>query len=353
MCKFVEIIQAMHLYPGRSFGNLLKTVILLFSCILTPCMQNHASVSPRKYRTPVVFPADLFSLLINGDTPMGNFQSITIPLKRAGRLFLIEARIDDQEGNLIFDTGATELVLNRTYFRKYAAREKPTGGGVTGTTNKVSRISVKRLQISDLYYENLRADLCDLGHIENRRGVKILGLFGLNMITGFEVVFDARNSQLQLNRVDRNGNRLNPAPSGIKYDFTQNMETMNSILVLKGKIGEKFLSFVLDTGAETNVINKHSSKNVLRTIQITHRTSLGGVDAANVEVLSGTMNDFKLGNHQLGPMETIVTDLDAMSESYGRTIDGMLGFEFWQKGIFCINFNKNEMSFSLGKGVNK
>jgi hypothetical protein len=41
---------------------------------------------------------------------------LTIPLKSAGRLFMIEAIIDNQSGNLIFDSGATGLVMNRTYF---------------------------------------------------------------------------------------------------------------------------------------------------------------------------------------------------------------------------------------------
>src|SRR5512138_3041409 len=41
----------------------------------------------------------------------------TIPLKRAGRLFMIEVVIDGITGNLIFDTGASKLVLNSTYFR--------------------------------------------------------------------------------------------------------------------------------------------------------------------------------------------------------------------------------------------
>ncbi|HNW53091.1 MAG TPA: hypothetical protein PKN21_02430, partial [Bacteroidales bacterium] len=37
---------------------------------------------------------------ILSDEPLGDFQSITIPLKRAGRLFLIEAQVDGQIGNL-------------------------------------------------------------------------------------------------------------------------------------------------------------------------------------------------------------------------------------------------------------
>ena len=45
--------------------------------------------------------------------------SILIPLKRAGNLFLIEARIDTMVGNFIVYLGAPYLVLNATYFRDY------------------------------------------------------------------------------------------------------------------------------------------------------------------------------------------------------------------------------------------
>jgi hypothetical protein len=353
MLIFVEIYSVMNGIPGRRRNFLVTTALLFFSCILIPCITNHASVPPYTYKTQIVSVLSLPFPLLNGDTPMGNFQSITIPLKRAGRLFLIEAIIDNQEGNLVFDTGSSGLVLNKTYFRKYVADEKTAGGGVTGSVGKVSQIQVKRIQISNLYYEKVLADVSDLGHIENRRGVKILGLFGLNMIQGFEVIFDANNNQLQLIRVDRNGNHLSPSPSSMKYDFTHKIETFHNILLLKGKIGEKPLNFCLDTGAETNVLSSHVSKNVMHTIQINRRSSLSGAGAATTEVLYGTMSDFICGNHQLGAMETIITDLDYMSEAYGRTIDGMLGYDFWEKGIFCINFEKNEISICIGKGVKK
>jgi hypothetical protein len=339
--------------PVKGITGLVAVASMLLLCILLPLPENHAGIVPVNTKIFTPFHVSLFDLLYTGDEPMGNFQSITIPLKRAGRLFLIEAKVDDQEGNLVFDTGSSGLVLNKTYFRKYVSNEKPAGGGVTGSLGKVSQIYVKRLQISNLYYEKVSADITDLGHIENRRGVKILGLFGLNMITGFEVIFDAGNSQLQLIRVDKKGSRLSPLSSNIKYDFTQKIETFNNILLLKGRIGEKTLNFCLDTGAETNVISSHVSKNVMSTIQINRRSSLTGAGSATTEVLYGTMNDFKFANYQIGSMETIVTDLEAMSDAYGKTIDGMLGFDFWQKGVYCINFGKNEISISVGKGQRK
>lgn len=283
------------------------------------------------------------------DEPLGLFSTITIPLKRAGRLFLIETTIDGQSGNLIFDTGASGLVLNKTYFRKYAAFEKNTGGGITGEMAKVEHIKVGRIDISDLYYENVPADLADLSHIENRRNIKVLGLMGINLIRQFEVTFDALHNELVLSRVDKAGNRLEPAKPGLNFDYRQKIDTQHDIILIEGRIGEKVLTFCLDTGAETNVLSAGLPKKVMSTVQITRRSNMVGSGSRGVEVLYGTMRELMFSKHQFGEMETVVRNMEAMSEAYGCTIDGMLGFDFWQKGIFCINFYTNEISFSMNK----
>jgi predicted aspartyl protease len=295
----------------------------------------------------------LISFLLNDD-PLGDISTLNIPLKRAGRLYLIEAKVDDQTGNFVFDTGATGLVLNSTYFRKYTGYEKPlASGSIIGSSTGIKRIAINRIEVGALYYKNIEADLADLGHIENRRGVKILGLFGLNMIDNFEVIFDARNNQLQLYLLDKEGNRLDTKNGDQKFDYTQKLDLHKKIMLLQGQVGDKLLNFCLDTGAETNVIDSHLPKKVLHTIQINRRSNLQGANAGNVEVLYGTMNELKLGEKQLGSMETIITSLERMSEAYGCTIDGMLGYDFWYKGVFCINFGKGTISFSLWKGGNQ
>jgi len=336
----------------------MNTIFIRVICILTVvfCLLSKricADIPPGNYSPQVTITEPVWQFPPMSDDPLGDFESITIPLKRAGRLYLIEARIDDQVGNLIFDTGASGLVLNKTYFRKYAAFEKSAGGGITGVSDKIYRTVVKRIDISGMYYEDVAADLTDLGHIENRRGVKILGLFGLNMIGQFEVVFDAISSELHLYRTDKQGNRLSSVASGFKFEMTQNMETNHNIMLIKGKIGDKVLNFCLDTGAESNVISSDVPKKVMSTIQISRRSGMGGAGAAAVEVLYGTMKEFEFGNHQFCIMRQVVTNLGGMGEANGCSIDGMLGYDFWQKGIFCFNFRKNEISFSVMKGEKK
>jgi predicted aspartyl protease len=279
----------------------------------------------------------------------GNAVGVTIPLKRAGRLFLLEGTINNIVGNFILDTGASGLVLNTTYFRNAIAVDDEEGGGVTGSTQAVTRTNIRQLAISDLVYTNIPADVTPLGHLENRRGVKILGLFGMSLLKNLEMVIDVRNNELQIYRLDKNGNRPGPASPAVNYDIVQKLREVQNVMFVTATIGGKRLDFCLDTGAESNVISISSGKQVMNTVTITRRSGLSGVGENRGEVLYGTLNEFYMGTKTLVPMETIVCSLTAMSRKYGCPIDGMLGYDFFAKGKIYINLVKKEMGVCLRK----
>jgi predicted aspartyl protease len=257
-------------------------------------------------------------------------------------------------GNFILDTGASGLVLNKTYFRNSRVVDDEEGGGVTGSTPAIERINVKRLLISELSYSNIPADVTPLGHLENRRGVKILGLFGMSLLKNLELVIDIRNNEVQIYKLDNKGNRLIPGSPAAKYDIIQKIAEFRNVMFVKASIGGKILDFCLDTGAESNVLSIDANKKVLGTVTITRRSNLNGVGENRGEVLYGTLNEFLMGNNrQMIPMETIVCSLADMSRKYGFHIDGMLGYDFFAKGKISINLVKNEMGISLRKEENK
>ncbi|HLO91936.1 MAG TPA: pepsin/retropepsin-like aspartic protease family protein [Lentimicrobium sp.] len=293
------------------------------------------------------------SVLLKTDKPVNNFNSVVIPLKRAGRLFLIEAEIDGQNGNLVFDTGASGLVLNRTYFRNYLGITKVSGGGISGTVGEISNVTAGSINVSGLYYDNVQADMADLGHIEDRRGVKILGLFGLSMLNDMEVAFNAADNELRFTKIDKNGNYLSPDITATKYDNISEMVVSHNIMIIKGNIGDKVLSFCLDTGAEINVVHYDLPKKILSTIDIRRQSGMGGSGNGTVKALYGVMNDFRFANHQFAKMDAAIINLTSMSEAYGFNIDGMLGYDFWQQGEFCFNSRKHQISFNIKKGGTK
>lgn len=279
--------------------------------------------------------------------PLGDFESITIPLKRAGRLLLIETQVDGQSGNFVFDTGATGLVLNRTYFREYKAMNVETAHGITGRVGLVERIKVDRIDIGDLYYVNQTADMADLGHIENQRGVRILGLFGFDMIKGFEIEIDFAGNQLRLHRITKKGAKLDASSQSFKPDCVLPIIGRRDVVIVKGLIGENELNFCLDTGAETNAISARVGDEVLNEVSITRRTNLRGAGSSRREVLFGQLNQLTVGPKQFSSLDVVITPLDHLSEAYGTRIDGMLGFSFLENCIVCINLRKKEVGFKF------
>jgi hypothetical protein len=261
---------------------------------------------------------------------------------------MIEARVDGQKGYLVFDTGASGLVLNKTYFRDHIATTSADSKGITGSVD-AETITADSVEFAGMMYTHLSAGRANLGHIENRRGVKVLGLFGFSLFRSFEVIIDTQKSQIYLFKTDASGNRLAKQRSEFIADYNQKIEVQNNVLFLKGNIGGKSLKFCFDTGAETNVIDKNSSKAVLNTVTITRRTNLRGVGNESNEVLFGNMTEFKLDKTLISNMETVLMSLENLSEAYGTHIDGMLGYDFISKGVFCINFAKKQLAISFHK----
>lgn len=327
----------------------MKISIVVLICILSFPLSGHskrASISVTSYLSIVKTAGNNYTIAPGIDV-------LTIPLKRVGNLFMIDANVDNQIGNLIFDTGAMGLVLNKTYYRNHVIEDSQPSNGINGSISNVSYVNIDRLEFSDLTFKNTRADLTDLGHIENRRKVKILGLLGLSLIKDFEIIIDVNNSQLQLFRIDKKGNRLNKTEKSFQSDITQPIQSTNNIIFLKGMIGGKKLNFCMDTGSETNVISNRSSKEVLKSITITRRSSLQGSGSKKSEVFYGTMNNFVYINKELTGMETIITNLDNLCEAYGVQIDGVLGYDFLNKGSVCINLNKKQLGICFLKTEKK
>jgi len=277
--------------------------------------------------------------------------SFTIPLKRAGNLILLEADVDGMPGNLILDTGSKALVLNSIYFRDERITGTMLAGGITGTTSDVSNSRIRNLQVSELSFRNLVANLTDLGHIENARGVRVLGFFGLNMLSGFEVVIDLYNSVLELHRLNSRGHPVTERRHAPAFDLEIPIKVESDIVFMEGEISGRRLLFCLDTGAESNVLGSHLPNRVLETVSVFRRAILRGVGSQNVEVLYGQVNELNIGNTVITDMGAIITNLHTMSKTFGVPIDGMLGSDFLEKGVFHINLRRKRIGITLYKDV--
>ncbi len=281
--------------------------------------------------------------------PLGDFNSLVIPIKRAGKLILLDAIIDSIPGNLILDTGSAGIVLNSIYFRGKTQSSNLVSGGVTGSLGAVSKLQINKLEFSGVYYHDIDVNLADLGHLEAARKVKILGFFGLGIFKEFEVVVDLANNQIELYRLNKYGDRIEKSATQDKFDLSVPVYNYNDVLFVEGKIASKRLTFCLDTGAESNVLHSYLSNKALETLTITRRSILRGASKQKVETYYGVMNDFKIDGFSVSGMETLVTNLNPMSEAFGLQIDGMLGCDFFERGVFCFNMQHQTMNIQFYK----
>ena len=104
------------------------------------------------------------------------------------------------------------------------------------------------------------------------------------------------------------------------------------------------MNWILDTGAETNVVDAWSKKKVIRDFVVNRRINLVGSTGEKQEILLGVMPETSVGNISFPMQQTIVTSMQELSETCSLYIDGILGYSFLSQGIFTINFVKKEFS---------
>jgi len=329
-----------------------KIRFILFAFFLIFGFQTRGMISSEKsFTSSSLFYKTIFLRSSRGYVSINDEQinHYSIALKRAGRLIILDAIIDGVSGNLILDTGSAELVLNSIYFRDSNRRTQLTAGGITGSTGVVSATKTDSIRIAELNFSNQRANVTDLGHIEKARNIKVLGFFGLKMLNDFEVMIDLKNNYLELHRLHFSGRRMNDKMELPVYDLELDARVQQSVFFIEGTINRKKLTFCLDTGAETNVIGNHLPDKVLNTVSILRRSEMSGAGNRKIEVLHGIMNDFIISRKKIKGMNILITNMYKMSKFYGVRIDGMLGCDFLEKGVFYINLKKEMIGIVLNE----
>jgi predicted aspartyl protease len=281
--------------------------------------------------------------VVNSDTP-----SCIIPFSRAGNLIVVKARVDTSEGNFILDTGAPGLILNMTYFRQYLSSSHTIdeSGGITGAVSTSSPTEVAVLSLGPIKYSRIEADRINLGHIENSKGIKILGLLGMQLFKRFEMIIDYENNLIHLHLINKREVRT------YKNDMLKDTSAYNEFpidikdnkLYTYGEMAGKKLTFIIDTGAESNVLDSRLSDKIFENVSINNRVLLTGSGNSKVEALTGDMRNMKMGGREIGSLPVLITNLEKMCRAFDdHCLDGMLGFDFLSLHKIGFNFVNRKM----------
>jgi hypothetical protein len=290
---------------------------------------------------------DIHNKIINIDPePYGDFKTITVPIKRAGNLIIVEAQLDTMEGNFVFDTGSPGLVLNETYFRNAGHITEKESGGINGASHSFTTV-IRNLSILDLHYDRLTADVTDLSSIENSKGIKILGLLGTRLFAKLAITIDLFNNVLYIHKLDDKGEIAASERTFGQPDMKTPFKLLNNVIFIKGSIADNNMWLTFDTGAECNLLDYSNYKKLAKKFRILHQSSLIGVGDQQYQNTFAVFDKLVIGNYVFTNNHILITRLDNMGETYSYSMDAVLGYDFFTRGVFTINFVKKELEMYI------
>ncbi len=269
-----------------------------------------------------------------------------IPFSRAGNLILVRGRADTTVGNFILDTGCPGLVLNLTYFRDYpteSAEETRRGAGAGDFST--SQTPVAHFSLGDGNYYHVSADLANLGNIETNKGVKILGLIGMQLLLGFEMIIDQEKNLIYLHRIGRKEATVyhHEMLNDTAAYHTIPISIIDNCIIVETTLQGKKIKLAIDSGAETNLLDSRLPDKIFETVSITGRTTMVGVGNSRVEVLRGNLKKIMIGMQAVEGLPVIITNLEKTCFDRTGCINGVLGFDFLALKKIGFNFVTNKM----------
>lgn len=236
-------------------------------------------------------------------------------------IVLIPAVINDEQGQLIFDTGAMRTALHKKYFSDIQGKAleiaKFSGEMESDTATETT---VHSLSFSGVTIADHRAMLMDLSYVEGSLtafdpSVRLLGTMGIDILRNFSVLMDYGKNKITLN-------------SSCGFDtYTCIPLQMEALPVVGLEIGGEPYSFVLDTGANTCLLG----------------TALQ--DRLSVQPVDGAPNVFRipsvtLRDRSYSGVVSVFTDISAIRSKV--SVDGVIGYQILspQRSYFDFSHEK-------------
>jgi hypothetical protein len=267
-------------------------------------------------------------------------EEIYIPIRMVDNLIIVHAEMEDMKGNFILDLGAENLVLNEVYFRDLKGGQESHSANVNNELEVNTSIWLKKLDVSGLEFSSVRAFRSDLSHIENSKGIKILGLLGVSVFSGLKVTIDLRSQYLLLENTEKGDDPP-------KSDLQWSIELRSNVVLMSARVAEDALRFCFDTGAEWNVLDRELPSEILNHLNITGVILLQGTGGGTSRAISGNLDHLWIAERDFPNLNTLVTSLQALEENYGVEIDGIIGYPLMEQGILSLDLRNEYMTLNL------
>lgn len=256
---------------------------------------------------------------------------VSIPFQVINGLIIVEAEIDNEIGNYIFDTGAEELILN-----KEASSGKTMFSSINGEI-ATEEVNINLLKIGNLTQSKITAYSADLASMESYLNISLQGVIGCSLFIPRKVKIDFNTNEITLSSND---------------DLTTGRESYVSFEMIDGvpvcpiDINGTEYFFGFDTGATMHVFDTELQSKIgnefVDTGQDTYVTTGIGEKTIN-KILS--LKSFDLGNQNIQGAHFLLQDLSSFNMSMEHPISGVLSLTALESDNIVIDLESKRIYF--------
>ena len=253
----------------------------------------------------------------------------TAKFMNAGGVPLIDAEISGQKGFLVFDSGATQTVLDSRYFDFSGKPAEMYGfdSGIkqyAGGSGEVSEIAAGCLKINDISVAAKDFSAIEQALAPEVPGLKLLGSLGFDVLKTLSVLVDYENSELKFDREDD----LN--------DGHIRVDTSCALPVIPVTVGDKTYPFILDTGSNVAVLSPSLMADI-------PAEAFGQSDTEGTFMLKS----LKIGGSEFSDIVCVTADLRDINGQIlysGGSCEGLIGYQFLGDRRALIRFPEGYMT---------
>ena len=280
------------------------------------------------------------------EKPQAKVLTVPITLSK-DNLIVTQAVINGEKHNFIIDSGCPILYLNSKYFRG----SEDNGTRVSTSEDVNGKISGGQdiIYVDSFDFNGIRADsikvmMSDISHLEN--GTDVYGLIGYDVYRDYDLLFDYKGKTLTLIDPDYTETFLKEH----KYEYEEvpfeMSKAMRHIPLINGQIDTASLTFGIDCGASSNLLDSglwDEFKNNLRRVKTT--TLKGVSNEEGMKVHEGKLKGLKIGGKTFRNTRTVFNNISHLNMSKDERIDGLIGYEVLSRQKTILSYRNKKLIF--------
>ena len=273
---------------------------------------------------------------------------VQIPFTLYKTLPIVKVKVNGEELNFFFDSGAPTIILNKVYH----------GGGkaIVGTAKGVSGqdISSDMQAIAEFEFAGMKANsmdvmVMDLSQLEENKDEKekiaIHGLIGYSAIKDFDIMYSYEEQIITLIKKDFTTQFIDELRANGAVENEVPLKQVNHIPYIPVHIAANEYLMGIDCGASMNLFCSTKLDEIRGSVTELETTTLVGGDTKGVERESGKVSEMTIGGVSFANVPTVFSDRSHLKHSMGIDLAGLVGYPILSKQKCIVSYHTAKLIF--------